>query len=82
MPYENPKENAADLASSDIAPTKSIAILPFVNRSSDPDNEYFSDGITEDIINALAKINGLRVIARTSSFAFKGRNVDIRTIGQ
>ena len=62
--------------------TKSIAILPFVNRSNDPDNEYFSDGITEDIINALASVQGLRVMARTSSFAFKGKNVDVRTIGQ
>ena len=60
--------------------TKSIAVLPFVNRSKDPDNEYFSDGITEEIINALTKINGLKVIARTSSFAFKGKNIDVRII--
>ncbi|MEZ5044716.1 MAG: tetratricopeptide repeat protein [Saprospiraceae bacterium] len=60
---------------------KSIAVLPFVNMSADPDNEYFSDGITEEIINALTTIQGLKVIARTSSFAFKGKNVDVRTIG-
>jgi len=62
--------------------SKSIAVLPFVNMSSDPDNEYFSDGITEEIINALTKIRGLKVIARTSSFAFKGKNEDVRKIGQ
>lgn len=61
--------------------SKSVAVLPFVNMSADPDNEYFSDGITEEIINALTTIQGLKVIARTSSFAFKGKNVDVRTIG-
>lgn len=61
---------------------KSIAVLPFVNRSSDPENEYFSDGITEEIITALAKVEGLRVISRTSSFSFKGKSVDARTIGK
>lgn len=60
---------------------KSIAVLPFINLSSDPENEYFSDGITEEIINALTKIQGLNVIARTSSFAFKNRNEDVRGIG-
>ncbi len=61
---------------------KSIAVLPFANRSTDPENEYFSDGITEEIITALAKLSGLRVISRTSSFSFKGKNVDIREIGK
>lgn len=60
---------------------KSIAVLPFVNLSGDPENEYFSDGITEEIINALTLIEGLKVIARTSSFAFKNKNIDIRAIG-
>ena len=60
----------------------SIAVLPFINMSSDKGNEYFSDGITEEIINALAKIEGLHVTARTSSFAFKNRNVDVREIGK
>ena len=60
---------------------KSIAVLPFVNMSADPENEYFSDGITEEIINALTTVQGLKVIARTSSFAFKNKNIDIRTIG-
>ena len=63
-------------------PTQSIAVLPFVNRSSDPDNEYFSDGISEEIINALTRIRDLKVIARTSSFSYKGKAVDIRTIGE
>ncbi len=60
---------------------KSIAVLPFVNMSSDPENEYFSDGITEEIINALTGIRGLKVTARTSSFAFKNRQVDVRHVG-
>ena len=60
---------------------KSIAVLPFVNMSADPENEYFSDGITEEIINALTSVKGLKVIARTSSFAFKNKNIDVRTIG-
>ena len=61
---------------------KSIAVMPFVNMSTDPENEYFSDGITEELINALAQVEGLRVTSRTSSFAFKGKNTDIREIGQ
>lgn len=60
---------------------KSIAVLPFVNMSADPENEYFSDGITEEIINALTTVRGLKVIARTSSFAFKNKNIDVRNIG-
>jgi len=61
---------------------KSIAVLPFVNMSSDKENEYFSDGITEDLITALSKLSGLHVAARTSSFAFKGKNEDIKEIGE
>jgi TolB-like protein len=61
---------------------KSIAVLPFVNMSSDPEQEYFSDGLSEEILNLLAKIPDLKVIGRTSSFAFKGKNEDLRTIGQ
>ena len=55
-------------------PQKSIAVLAFVNMSNDPENEFFSDGIAEEIINALTKVKALRVAARTSSFAFKGKN--------
>jgi len=61
---------------------KSVAVLPFVNMSSDPEQEYFSDGITEEIINALVKIPGLSVPARTSVFGFKGHKGDVRQIGQ
>lgn len=60
----------------------SIAVLPFVNLSAEKDNEYFSDGITEELLNALAKVDGLLVTSRTSSFAFKGKNIDIREIGK
>jgi len=60
----------------------SIAVLPFRNMSSDPENEYFSDGMTEEIINALTTIKGLRVAARTSSFMFKGDKIDIREVGE
>jgi serine/threonine protein kinase/tetratricopeptide (TPR) repeat protein len=58
-----------------------IAVLPFTNMSGDPENEYFSDGITDDLIGALTSLKGLRVAARTSSFAFKGRNVELATVG-
>jgi TolB-like protein len=61
---------------------KSIAVLPFVNMSADKDNEYFSDGIAEEILNALAQVKDLKVAGRTSSFQFKGRNEDLRDIGQ
>ena len=60
----------------------SIAVLPFLNLSGDKDNDYFSDGITEELLNALAKVEGLLVTSRTSSFAFKGKNIDIREIGR
>ncbi len=59
-----------------------MAVLPFTNNSSDPENEYFSDGITEEVINALGRVEGLRVTARTSAFAFKGASRDIRDIGR
>jgi TolB-like protein/class 3 adenylate cyclase/Tfp pilus assembly protein PilF len=60
---------------------KSIAVLPFVNMSNDQEQEYFSDGISEEIINMLVQAPGLKVIGRTSSFAFKGKNMDLRLIG-
>ena len=59
-----------------------IAVLPFTNMSADPDAEYFSDGMSEEILSALVSLPGLRVIARTSSFAFKGKSVDVREIGE
>jgi serine/threonine-protein kinase len=60
----------------------SIVVLPFANISRNPDDEYFSDGLAEEIINALVQIPGLKVIARTSAFAFKGQNTDIRRIAE
>jgi len=61
-------------------PSNRLAVLPFVNMSADPENEYFSDGITEELLNALTRVEGLQVTSRTSSFAFKGKNDDIRDI--
>jgi len=61
---------------------KSIAVLPLANMSADPENEYFSDGMTEEIINALSKVPGMQVASRTSSFAFKGKEADVREIGE
>jgi len=63
-------------------PEKSIAVLPFTNMSGDPDQEYFSDGVSEELLNVLAQIKPLKVIARTSSFSFKGQNVDIATVAE
>jgi eukaryotic-like serine/threonine-protein kinase len=63
-------------------PSPSIAVLPFVNMSADPENEYFCDGLAEELLNALAKIESLRVAARTSAFSFKGKEVDVRDIGR
>ncbi len=60
----------------------SIAVLPFTNMSGDPGDEYFSDGLTEDIITALSRFSDLRVIARNSTFQFKGENVDVREVGR
>lgn len=60
----------------------SIAVLPFANMSSDPEQEFFSDGISEEIINMLAQVPGLKVAGRTSSFSFKGKNQDLRIIGE
>ncbi len=66
-----PSRQATETRNAEIT-DKSIAVLPFVNMSSDPEQEYFSDGISEELLNVLAKLPGLRVAARTSSFQFKG----------
>ncbi len=63
-------------------PPASIAVLPFMNMSADPEQEYFCDGMAEEILNALTHVPDLRVVARTSAFAFKGRNIDVREIGR
>jgi len=67
---------------SPVSSGKSIAVLPFVNMSSDPEQEYFSDGISEQVLELLSRVPALRVIARTSSFSFKGKNVDVATIAR
>ena len=61
---------------------KSIAVLPFVNMSKNPENEFFSDGLSEEILNSLARIDGMQVVGRTSSFQFKGKNEDLRSVGE
>ncbi len=63
-------------------PSNSIAVMPFANLSADPDNEFFADGITEEILNGLASVRGLHVVARTSSFQFKGQRPDLRVVGE
>jgi TolB-like protein/TolA-binding protein len=63
-------------------PEKTVAVLPFTNMSTDKEQEYFCDGIAEDIINDLTQVDGLRVVARTSAFAFKGKTEDVREIGK
>ncbi len=63
-------------------PDKSIAVLPFVNMSNDPEQEYFSDGMAEEILNSLSHLKELKVAGRTSSFQFKGKNIDLREVGE
>jgi TolB-like protein len=74
------REGLEQLSARPAATASSIAVLPFANMSADKENEYFSDGLAEEIINALTRIPGLKVIARTSAFAFKGKHEDIRRI--
>jgi len=73
--------NAPDEVTLDGEGGESIAVLPFANLSGDPDFEYFSEGIAEEIINALTQLPGLRVAARTSSFAFRGQGIDLAEVG-
>lgn len=73
---------AADAAAEPGVLEKSLAVLPFANLSADAEQEYFSDGLSEELLNKLAQVDDLRVTARTSSFFYKGRNEDMRTIGQ
>src|SRR5437762_1400280 len=76
------KEAPAVPPNLDFAPAKSIAVLAFANLSNDRDNEYFSDGISEELLNVLAKVPGLKVSARTSAFYFKGKNIPVPEIGK
>ena len=75
---ESPPKSAAIAASTDTL--RSIAVLPFVNLSADAENEYFADGITDELTAALDRVQGLKVVARTSAFAFKGKPTDIRDV--
>jgi len=75
-------ETSSDLSMPDLPDRPSIAILPFINMSDDPEQEYFSDGITEDITTALSHFSGLFVIARNSSFSYKGQSIDARQIAR
>lgn len=73
---------AQTVPAADVDDEKSIAVLPFVNMSDDSDNEYFSDGISEELLNVLVKVEGLRVASRTSSFSFKGKDTPIPDIAE
>ena len=74
--------DTATLPQQTVSAAKSVAVLPFANMSNDPDNEYFADGMAEEIINALSKIQSLRVASRTVSFALKGKNEDLGDVGR
>jgi serine/threonine protein kinase/Tfp pilus assembly protein PilF len=74
--------DTASLPQANVSAAKSIAVLPFVNLSADPENEYFTDGMADEIISALTKIQSLRVTSRTSSFVFKGKSEDLGEIGR
>ena len=76
------KKDSSNISKSNPEPFESIAVLPFANMSSDPEQEFFSDGISEEIINMLAQVPGLKVAGRTSAFSFKGKNQDLRLIGE
>ncbi len=76
------RDDSADPVAAAGQSLDSIAVLPFANISDDPANEYFGDGLAEELLNVLVKIDGLRVTARTSSFQYRGQNLDIREIGR
>lgn len=85
--FIGPVEEIANLARTPAVPTAAVAIdsivvLPFTNLSTDPEDEFFADGITEEIINALAQIEQLHVVARSSAFSFKGKHIDPRIVGE
>jgi len=81
-PTAGENANVAESEQTQNSGPRTIAVLPFVNMSEDKGNEYFSDGLTEELLNILAKIKELHVAGRTSSFAFKGKEDDLRIIGE
>lgn len=78
--WQSPREHKSN--GSDTVTNPSIVVLPFANLSADPEQEYFSDGLTEELMSVLARLSGLRVISRTSAFSFKSRAIDTRSIAQ
>jgi TolB-like protein len=80
--WMNPALSNTSPKSVKIISKKSIAVLPFVNMSNDPEQDYFSDGMAEEILNSLAHLNDLKVAGRTSAFQFKGKNMDLRDVGE
>jgi len=80
--WESRIQTGSESFSPEFSDNNSVAVLPFINMSSDPEQEYFSDGITEEVLNLLVKIPELKVTSRTSVFAFKGQSVDIPTVAQ
>ena len=82
VPKNNAVTQAGDTASALNPNEKSVAVLPFVNMSDDAQNEYFSDGISEELLNVLVRVKGLRVPSRTSSFTFKGSTKKLAEIGK
>ena len=80
--YGQPSFRKGDVATPVAAQPNSIAVLPFTNMSSNPEQEFFSDGMTEELLNVLAKVPQLKVVARTSVFEFKGKGGDVREIGR
>lgn len=77
-----PVPDPESLAPSRVTSTRSVAVLPFADLGPEPDNEHFSEGMAEEIINALTRVNGLQVIARSSSFTFKGQGADVRAVAR
>src|SRR5258705_2186315 len=80
--HSNNSSNIATMESEKKVPEKSIAVLPFVNMSNDAEQEYFSDGMAEEILDSLAHLKDLKVAGRTSTFQFKGKNIDLREVGE
>jgi TolB-like protein/Flp pilus assembly protein TadD len=80
LALEEARAGRGKAAAPAVAPTPSIAVLPFVNMSRDEENEYFADGLSEELMNVLANVRGLRVVSRTSAFHFKGKDVDLGTV--
>jgi DNA-binding winged helix-turn-helix (wHTH) protein len=81
-PEPTATDNAAGEPSAAVPEQPSLAMLPFLNLSGDPEQEYFVDGMVEEIITALSRIRWLSVVARNSSFAYKGQNIDVKRAGQ